>query len=66
MCFFKAPSIPTAAPQIIAAPNNGQATQQADLEAAMRKQRAGAAANVLTGPTGIPAGNYTPTMGGVA
>lgn len=50
---FKKPDVPTAAPQIIAAPNNREATRQADQEA-RRRRRAGAAANILTGPRGIP------------
>jgi hypothetical protein len=36
---------------------------EADIEARLRRRRAGAAANVLTGAGGIPA---TPTLGGVA
>lgn len=47
----------------VAAYDNTEAYQQADLEARLRKRRAGAAANVLTGPSGLPA---TPTLGGVA
>lgn len=65
MLLPSAPKI-SAAPPIIAATNNTQAVQQADLEAALRQKRAGAAANVLTSATGIPAGKSTPTMGGVA
>jgi hypothetical protein len=65
MCMMRSPTLPnvTAAPAIIAAPNNAEATFQADMAARMRRARAGAAANVLTGPTGIPS---TPTLGGVA
>lgn len=51
MCLAKTPSV--AAPRI-AAVDNGEASQQADIEARMRKRRAGAAANVLTSATGIP------------
>lgn len=60
MCFAKTPSY---APIQVASVDNKEAVQQADLEARMRKRRAGAAANVLTGASGIP---YTPTLGGVA
>lgn len=45
----------SAAPQILAATDNREANQQADIEARMRKRRAGAAANILTSATGIPA-----------
>jgi hypothetical protein len=47
----------------VAAIDNSQAIAQSDLEARLRKRRAGAAADILTGPSGIP---YTSTMGGVA
>jgi hypothetical protein len=53
----KTPSIP------VAQYDNGEALAQADQEAALRRRRRGAAANILTGPMGIPA---TPTMGGAA
>lgn len=59
MC-FSSPKIPTPA---VAAIDNSQAIQQSDLEARLRKRRAGAAADILTSPVGIP---YTRTMGGVA
>lgn len=55
--------IPTPAVQQIAAYDNGEATRVADAEARLRKRRAGAAVNVLTGPAGIPS---TATLGGVA
>jgi hypothetical protein len=60
MCF---PSPKAPKPVQIAAYDNTEALQQADLEASLRKRRAGAAANVLTSPIGIPA---TMTLGGVA
>lgn len=60
MCFMKTPK---PQPLQVAAFDNQEATQQADIEARLRKRRAGAAADILTGPTGIPS---TPTMGGVA
>lgn len=59
MCFAR-PSIPTPA---VAAIDNSAAIQQADLEARLRRRRAGAAADILTSPVGIPA---TRTLGGVA
>lgn len=60
MCLMKTPK---ADPIQVAAIDNKEAIQQSDLEARLRKRRAGAAADVLTGPRGIPA---TPTLGGVA
>ena len=59
MCMpkIKAPKIP------VAAIDNTEALRQADLEAGLRRRRRGAAANILTGPTGIPS---NPTMGGAA
>lgn len=63
MCFMKSPRIATPAAQQIAAYDNAEATQAADLEARLRRRRAGAAAQILTSPTGIPS---TATLGGVA
>ncbi len=63
MCLFKPPKI-SAAPQKIAATDSAEALQAADMEARLRRRRAGAAANILTSPTGIP--GSTATMGGVA
>lgn len=60
MCFFSAPKIEK--PQV-AAYDNQEALRQADMEARLRRRRAGSAADVLTSPTGIPS---TPTLGGVA
>lgn len=60
MCFIKAPKIP-ATP--VAAYDNREALRTADTEARLRRMRAGAAANVLTSPGGIPT---TATLGGVA
>jgi hypothetical protein len=54
---------PKIKPIQIAAYDNQEALNQADIEARLRQRRAGAAANVLTGPVGIPA---TRTLGGVA
>ncbi len=61
MCF--APKIPTAATAAIASTYNAEAVASSNLEASLRKARAGAAANILTSPVGIP---YTKTLGGVA
>lgn len=61
MCMM--PKMPTPKPVPIAATDNREALAQADLETRLRKRRAGAAADILTGPAGIPA---TGTMGGVA
>lgn len=47
----------------IASYDGQEAATQADIEARLRKRRAGVAADILTGPTGIPA---TATLGGVA
>lgn len=63
MCIFGSPKLPSAAPQLIPSVNNNQARQQAEIEAALRRRRAGAAADVLTSPTGIPS---TAKLGGVA
>lgn len=63
MCIPRAPAMPDPKPAIFAAPDNRQATRSATLEAALRRRRAGAAADILTSPTGIP---VTTTMGGVA
>lgn len=47
----------------VAAYDNQEAIKQSDLEATLRRRRAGAASNVLTGPRGLPS---TRTLGGVA
>ena len=60
MCLVKTPKVK---PQQIAAFDNSEALAAGDIEARLRRRRAGAAANVLTGPSGIPA---TPTLGGSA
>lgn len=54
MC-MKRPKVPTAAPRMVAAYDNPEAYAEADMEARRRRARAGAAADILTGPTGIPA-----------
>ncbi len=63
MCLFRGPSLPDPKPAIFAATDNREASRSASLEAALRRRRAGAAADILTSPVGIPA---TPTMGGIA
>ncbi len=60
MCFAK--SYKPKKPQI-AMIDNDEATAQATLEARLRRRRAGAAADILTSPVGIPS---TPVMGATA
>ena len=48
------PKVPTPAAAVIAAPNNGEASRQADLEARRRRARSSAAGAILTSPSGIP------------
>ncbi len=55
-----APKIKAPRPVQVAAYDNQEALRQADQEAALRRRRRGAAANILTGPGGIPS---TATMG---
>ena len=62
MCFFQSQASPAPRPVIIPATDNRASQQQGDIEARLRKLRAGAAANILTSPRGIPATN---TLGGV-
>lgn len=62
MC-LSSPKMP--APQKIAAYDNSEAIRQSDIEARLRRRRAGAAANVLTGAMGIPADASTGQLGGV-
>ncbi len=50
-------------PVQVAAYDNAEAVQQSDIEARLRRRRAGAAANILTGSSGIPA---TSKLGGAA
>jgi hypothetical protein len=57
------PKVKAPKPVQIAAYDGAEATGAADAEARLRRRRRGAAANILTGPGGIPS---TPTMGGVA
>ena len=62
MCMFNKPEI--AAP-IIPHSSNKSAQRQGDYEASLRRSRAGAAANILTSPVGIPSGASTTTLGGI-
>lgn len=62
MCFMKTPK-PAPATPIIAGTDTAEAARMADIEARLRRRRAGAAAHVLTSPTGIPA---TPKLGQAA
>lgn len=61
MCFT--PKMPNVAAPLIASTGNAEATSAGSFEASLRRARAGAAANILTGPMGIP---YTTKMGEVA
>lgn len=63
MCFGGTPKI--AAP-IIPAPDNAEANRDASLARAMQRMRAGAAANILTSPAGIPGARPTNTRLGAA
>lgn len=56
MCMSK-PSMPKPAAAIIPSTTNQEAQRQADLEAALRRRRAGAAADILTSPVGLPSGS---------
>lgn len=67
MCMMpKMPKMPEASPasRLIAAPTNAAAIREGDAVARLRRARAGAAADILTSPVGIPAA--TDTLGGVA
>lgn len=57
------PKVKAPKPVQVAAYDNTEALRQADMEAGLRRRRRGAAANILTGPGGIPASS---TMGGAA
>lgn len=60
MCVGR-PRMPAAQKPQVAAYDNTEALKQGDIEARLRRRRAGAAADILTGPSGIPA---TTTLGG--
>lgn len=57
------PKTPEYKPAIIPSGSNLQAQRQGDMEARLRRMRSGAAANILTSQTGIPA---NATLGGVS
>ena len=57
MCMMSTPKMPA---PIVPAVDNREAAEQGRLEARLRRRRAGAAANILTSPTGIPS---TPQLG---
>ena len=64
MCISrKTPSVRAPA---IAAYDNREANQTADVEARLRKRRAGAAANIFTSAVGLPAGSGAEKMGQTA
>lgn len=65
MCMFSSPKMPSpvVAP-ILAAPSDA-ARREGDVEARLRRMRAGAAADVLTTPQGLAAGGGAMTFGGV-
>jgi hypothetical protein len=65
MCLSR-PKIPKAAPMMIPSTQNAEAQREADLEAALRRRRAGAAADVLTSPVGVPSGRSSAQLGKVA
>ena len=60
MCIVKQQAVTKTA---IPASGGLDASREADYEARLRRARAGAAANILTSPRGIPA---TATLGGIA
>ena len=60
MCMMRTPKV---APTPVAAFDTREALRSADIEARLRRRRAGAAADILTGPGGIPT---TAKLGGVA
>lgn len=65
MCLMSRTS--TAAAPVIAAGDNREAIAQGSIEARLRRRRAGAAANVLTGAMGIPSGQTSvPRLGDAA
>ena len=55
MCLMKKPAMPKPAAAMLPDPNNAEARRQADLEAALRRRRAGA--DILTSPVGLPSGS---------
>lgn len=67
MCMFRSSGPGPAATALTPSADNREAMRLGRLEAALRRRRSGAAANVLTSPVGLPSGQgVTRTMGGVA
>lgn len=65
MCMFGgAPRMQTMAAPILSAQSE-PARREGDMEARLRRMRAGAAADVLTGPQGLGGGQPAMTFGGV-
>jgi len=63
MCGLGGGGNSSAAAPLIASTSSREAVDQGEIQARMRRARAGAAAQILTSPTGIPS---TPQMGKVA
>ena len=61
MCFSRKDTAAPAVQTVIAKPDGAQSTQAGTMQDVLRRRRAGAAADILTGPVGIPA---TSTLGG--
>lgn len=57
------PSVKAIKPAPIPAANNAEANATADMEAALRRRRRGAAADILTSPIGIPSRPATRQLG---
>lgn len=57
MCLMKKPAMPKLPAPVIPDPGNAEAQAAADMEAALRRRRRGAAADVMTSPVGIPSGS---------
>ncbi|MEM9782160.1 MAG: hypothetical protein AAF899_06760 [Pseudomonadota bacterium] len=66
MCVFSQPKTPTVAAPIIPAPDNAAANAEASAQRAFQRMRAGAAANILTSPAGIPARPSNAKLGAAA
>ena len=56
MCPPRAPRIPAPVLPQVASADNTTAIREADMQARLRRRRAGAAAQVLTSPLGVPSG----------
>lgn len=64
MCNIGGSRTPNVAAQVVATPDGAEATRRGTIEGLRRRRRAGVAANILTGPAGIPASNAQ--LGGAA